>query len=108
MMASVVTRIEELGFEERHIYPWWLYFPLPASGCWFNKPFKDHVRQQWLSWMIAECVIHGTTSPPLWCNVADLVNCMMAEMKGKERIILNAWLKTGYKLFPKEAGGKIM
>ena len=39
----------------------------------------------------------------------------MAEMKGEERIIKNAWRKTGYKWFPKEvdeiiltaAGGEI-
>ena len=52
--------------------------------------------------MIAEGVIHGTTSPPSRRDVAGLVNCTMAEMKGGEQIMKNAWMKTGYKWWPKE------
>ena len=68
----------------------------------FNKPFKDRMRKQWLSWMIAEGVIHGTTKPPSRRDVAGWVDRAMAEMKGKEQIIKNAWRKTGYEWFPKE------
>ena len=52
--------------------------------------------------MIAEGVIHGTTSPPTRRNVATWVDRAMAEMKSEVGIICNAWLKTGYKWFPKE------
>ncbi len=66
----------------------------------------NRVRRQWLSWMTAKDVIHGTTSSPLRRNIAEWVDCVMAEMRGEEQIIKNAWQKTGYKWFPKE-GGKI-
>jgi hypothetical protein len=52
--------------------------------------------------MIAEGVIHGTTSPPTRRDVATWVDRAMAEMKSKVGIIHNAWLKTGYGWFPKE------
>jgi len=52
--------------------------------------------------MIAEGVIHGTTTPPTRRNVATWVNRAMAEMKSEVGIIRNAWLKMGYEWFPKE------
>ncbi len=52
--------------------------------------------------MIAEGVIHGTTSPPTRCKVATWVDRAMAEMKSTAGIIRNAWFKTGYEWFPKE------
>ena len=70
----------------------------------FNKPFKDRVRQQWLSRMIAEGVIHGRTSPPMRRDVAGWVDRAMAEMKSEVGICCNAWLKTGYEWFPKVGG----
>ena len=57
--------------------------------------------------MIAEGVIHGTTSPPSRRDVAGWVDRAMAEMKGEEQIVKNAWMKTGYEWWPKE-GGRIM
>ena len=68
----------------------------------FNKQFKDRMRKQWLSWMIAEGIIHGTTKPPSRRDVAGWVDRAMTEMKGKEQIIKNAWRKTGYEWFLKE------
>ncbi len=63
MMALVVQRIQELGVEVKHIPGGCtsLCQPIDVS---FNKPFKDHLRRTWLLWMIAEGVIHGTTSTP--------------------------------------------
>jgi hypothetical protein len=49
--------------------------------------------------MIAEGVIHGTTSTPTRLDVATWVASAMAEMKGKGGIIQNAWRKTGYNWF---------
>ena len=60
------------------------------------------MRKQWLSWMIAEGIIHGTTTPPSRRDVAGWVDRAMAEMKREEQIIKNAWRKTGYEWFPKE------
>jgi hypothetical protein len=101
MMASVVTKIQELGIEVKHIPGGCTSLCQPVD-VGFNKPFKDRVRRQWVSWMIAEGVIHGTTSPPTRRNVATWVDRAMAEMKSQVGIIRNAWLKTGYEWFPKE------
>jgi hypothetical protein len=54
--------------------------------------------------MIAEGVIHGTTSPPTRHDVAGWVDRAMAEMKSEVGICHNAWLKTGYEWFPKVGG----
>ena len=58
-----------LGVEVKHIPGGCAYLCQPVDGG-FNKPFKDGMRQQWLSWMIDEGVIHGTTSPPSRLDVA--------------------------------------
>ncbi|MFM7225765.1 MAG: hypothetical protein ACKO1Y_10145 [Actinomycetota bacterium] len=52
MMASVVTRIQELGVEVKHI-PGGCTSLCQQVDVGFNKPFKDRVRRQWISWMIA-------------------------------------------------------
>ena len=54
--------------------------------------------------MITEGVIHGTTSLPSRRDVAGWVNHTIAEMKGEEQIVKNAWMKTGYEWWPKEGG----
>ncbi len=100
-MASVVTKIQELGIEPKHIPGGCTSLCQPVD-VGFNKPFKDCVRQQWLLWMIAEGVIHGTMSPPTRRDIATWVDRAMAEMKSAVGIVCNAWLKTGYEWFPKE------
>jgi hypothetical protein len=101
MMGLVVQRIQELGVEVRHIPGGCTSLCQPVD-VGFNKPFKDRMRKQWLSWMIAEGIIHGTTKQPSRRDVAGWVDRAMTEMKGKEQIIKNAWRKTGYEWFPKE------
>jgi len=101
MMASVVTKIQALGIEVKHIPGGCTSLCQPVD-IGFNKPFKDRVRRQWASWMIAEGVIDGTTSPPMRRDVATWFNRVMAEMKSEVGIIRNGWLKTGYEWFPKE------
>jgi len=104
MMGLVVQRIQELGIEVRHIPGGCTKLCQPVD-VGFNKPFKDRMRKQWLSWMIDEGIIHGTTTPPSSrCDVAGWVDCAMEEMKREERIIKNAWRKTGYEWFLKEGG----
>ena len=63
MMGSVGQRIQELGIEVRHIPGGCTSLCQPVD-VGFNKPFKDCMRKQWLLWMIAEGIIHGTTTPP--------------------------------------------
>jgi hypothetical protein len=103
MMALVVTRIQELGIEVKHIPGGCTSLCQPVD-VGFNKPFKDRIRRQWMSWMIAEGVIHGTTSSPTRRDVAGWVDRAMAEMKNEVGISRNAWSKTGYEWFPKEGG----
>ncbi len=105
MMALVVTQIQEPGTEVKHIPAGCTSLCQPVD-VGFNKPFKDHVRRQLVSWMIAKGVIHGTTSPPTRRDVATWVDRAMAEMKSEVGIIRNAWLKTGYEWFPKEGSEK--
>ncbi len=81
MMGSVVQRIQELGVEVRHIPGGCTSLCQPVD-VGFNKPFKDRMRKQWLSWMIAKGIIHGTTKPPSWRDVAGWVDRAMMEMKG--------------------------
>jgi hypothetical protein len=71
----------------------------------FNKPFKDRVRRQWMSWMISEGIIHETTSSPTRLDVAGWVDRAMTEMKEEVGIVRNAWSKMGYELFAKERRG---
>ena len=101
MIASVVTRIQELGVEVMHIPGGCTSLCQPVD-VGFNKPFKDRVRRQWVSWMITEGVIHGTTSPLTRRDVAGWVDRAVAEMRNKGTICRNAWSKTGYEWFPKE------
>ena len=103
MMGSVVQKIQELGVEVRHIPGGCTSLCQPVD-VGFNKPFKDRMRKQWLSWMISEGIIHGTTMPPSRRDVAGWVVRAMEEMKREEQIIKNAWRKTGYEWFPKEGG----
>jgi hypothetical protein len=65
----------------------------------FNEQLKDHIRWQWLAWMISEGMIHGTMSLLMRHDVAWWANWAMLEMNEKVQIICNAWLKKGYKLF---------
>ena len=52
--------------------------------------------------MIAEGVIHGTTSVPTRHNVAGWVDRVVAEMRSEGTICRNAWQKTGYEWFATE------
>ena len=80
--------IQELGVEVKHI----------SGGCTslcqpvdvgFNKPLKDRMQRQWMSWMINEGVVHGTTSLPFRLDEAKWVHTAMLEMKGEGKIIRN-------------------
>jgi hypothetical protein len=75
-------QIYELGIEVKHIPGGCTSLCQPVD-VGFNKPLKDWVWWQWLSWMIAKGFIHSTTSPPSWHDVANYVNWAMMGMKGR-------------------------
>ena len=82
MMGSVVQKIQELGVEVMHIPGRCTCLCQPVD-IGFNKPFKNHMRKQWVSWMIAKGIIHGTTRPPL---VDHAMAKMMAEERAKDGV----------------------
>jgi hypothetical protein len=107
MMASVVSKIQELGVKVKHIPGGCTSLCQPVD-VGINKPFKSNVRKMWINWMIAEGVQEGTTSSPTRRDVAVWVDEAMAKMKEKQQIIKNAWLKMGFKWFDKEEGEEVL
>ena len=90
MMASVVEIIQELGVEVKHIPGGCTPLCQPVN-VGFNKPFKDHMRRQWLLWMMYEGIVHSTTRQPVRCDVANWVNIAMGEMRREVKIVQNVW-----------------
>ncbi len=80
MMGLVVQKIQELGVEVKHI-PGGCTSLCQPIDIGFNKLFKDRLRKLWISWMISEGVIHGTTSTPMRLNIATWVDEAIKEMK---------------------------
>ena len=80
MMASVVTRIQNLGVEVQHIPGGCTSLCQPVD-IGVNKPFKNRLRSEWEKWMILEGLEHGTTSPP---TRADIIRsfCLMFLLVG--------------------------
>jgi hypothetical protein len=99
MMASVVTKIQDLGVEVENI----------PGGCTglcqpvdvgVNKPFKNRIREQWEAWMIEEGLASGTTSPP---SREDIVQwTRRASNNLPPEMIRNAWRHGDYTWFPDE------
>ena len=60
--------------------------------------------------MLANGIVHGTTSPLSRADVAKWVNAAIAEIKAEDRIIQNAWRRHGSKWFVgnEEVGGKVV
>jgi hypothetical protein len=106
MMGLVVQKIQELGVEVKHIPGGCTSLCQPVD-IGFNKPFKDCLGKLWISWMIAEGVIHGMTSAPTRLNIATWVHDTMRQMSREHAMIRNAWLKTEYEWFDKSEGGGI-
>jgi hypothetical protein len=107
MMASVVSKIQELGIEVKHIPGRCTPLCQPVDVD-LNKPFKSRVQKMWTNWMIAEGVQEGTTSSPTRHDVAVWVDKAMAKMKEKRQIIKTAWLKMGFEWFDKEVGKGVL
>ena len=97
MMASVVGAIQELGVEVEHIPGGCTCLTQPVD-VGVNKPFKNRIRQQWESWMIAEGIIHGTTSPPTREDISKWSVTAMETLP--ERVVEKSWRHGDYSWFP--------
>ena len=105
----VVQMIQKLGVEVKHIPSGCTSLCQPVNGC-FNQPLKDRMQRQWINWMLAKGIIHGTMSPLLRADIANWVNAAITEMKAEGRIIQNAWRRRGYEWFVgnEEVGNKVV
>jgi hypothetical protein len=107
MVASVVSKIQELGVKVKHIPGGCTSLCQPVD-VGFNKPFKSLVQKMWINWIIAKGVQEGTTSLPTRRDVTVWVDEAMAKMMEKQQIIQNAWLKMGFEWFDKEEGEGVL
>ena len=97
MMSSEVDSIQALGVEVEHIPGGCTYLCQPVD-VGVNKPFKKQLRDCWESWMVAEGIIHGTTSPPTREKIAEWA--IAAKLALTEECIKNAWRHGDYSWFP--------
>jgi hypothetical protein len=104
MMGLVVQRIQELGVEVKHI-PGGCTSLCQPIDIGFNKPFKDHLRKLWITWMIFEGIIHGMTSTPTRLIIATWVDQAMKDMMTQCAMVRNAWLKQDYEWLDNNNGG---
>jgi hypothetical protein len=104
MMGSVVLRIQELGVEVKNIPGGCTSLCQPVD-IGFNKPFKDRLWRLWITWIISEGVIYGTTSTLTRLIVATWVDQAMKDMMMQHAMVKNAWLKQDYKWLDKNDGG---
>ena len=98
MMASVVSKIQDLGAEVEHIPGGCTALCQPVD-IGVNKPFKNTLRDQWEEWMVDEGLAHGTTSPPTRENiVVQWTRNAVANIASE--ILNNAWRHGDYSWFP--------
>jgi hypothetical protein len=58
MMSSVVNKIHELG-----VIPGGCTDHCQPVDIGVNKPFKDRIREQWVSWILEDITANGSTHP---------------------------------------------
>jgi transposase len=97
MMASVVSKIQDLGVEVEHIPGGCTALCQPVD-IGVNKPFKNRLRDQWEAWMVDEGLAHGTTSPPTRENIVQWARNAVANISSE--IVKNAWRHGDYSWFP--------
>jgi hypothetical protein len=100
MMASVVSKIQDLGVEVEHIPGGCTSLCQPVD-IGVNKPFKNRIRDQWEDWMIDEGLVNGTTSPPTREDIVRWTRNAHANLPSQ--MVKNAWRHGDYSWFP--AGG---
>jgi len=97
MMASVMSKIQDLGVEVQHIPGGCTSLCQPVD-IGVNKPFKNRLRSEWEKWMILEGLEHGTTSPPARADI--IWWCRFAMNDLPEQMVRNAWRHAEYSWFP--------
>ena len=100
MMASVVSKVQDLGVEVEHIPGGCTALCQPVD-IGINKPFKNRLRNQWEEWMIDEGLTNGTTSPPTRENIVQWSRFAIANIS--TQIVKNAWRHGDYSWFPPPA-----
>jgi hypothetical protein len=94
MMASVMSKIQDLGVEVQQHIPGGCSLLCQPVDIGVNKPFKKRLRSEWEKWMILEGLAHGTTSPP---TRADIICCSWFAMNDfQEQMVKNAWRHAEY------------
>jgi hypothetical protein len=93
MMSSVVNKIQELGVEVEHIPGGCTCYcqPLDVGG---NKPFKDRIREQWVSWMLQDVTENGSARPHQ--EKKFLPEHSQQQRHYLNKIVKNAWRSSGY------------
>ena len=98
MMASVVSKINELGVQVEHI----------PGGCTglcqpidvgIGKPLKNHVRNMWEAWMLQQGVNTNIFRPPTRQVVAGWI--VAAFQNISIEVTKNSWRHAQYSYFPK-------
>lgn len=97
MMASVVSKIQDLGVEVEHIPGGCTALCQPVD-IGVNKPFKNRLCDQWEDWMIAEGLANGTTSLPTREDIVRWTRYAKANLSSQ--IVKNAWRHGDYSWFP--------
>lgn len=100
-MSSVVTAIQELGVEVRHIPGGCTSLAQPID-VGVNKPLKNHVRRSWENYMITNGLGEPgrTIQPPTRKMMAEWI--VAAIDATPAHIIRNAWRHGRYSYFPHE------
>lgn len=99
MMATVVSKIQELGVEVEHIPGGCTSLCQPVD-IGVNKPFKNRLRRQWEEWMIGEGLGNGTTSPPSRENIVNWTKLAIETLP--QDMVQNAWRHGDYSWFASE------
>ena len=105
IMSLVVNAVKGLGVEVEHIPGSCTYLCQPVD-VGVNKPYRMHLHEKWESWMFAEGIIHGTTSPPTRKHIAEWA--IHANNTLAETTIKNAWRHGNYSWFPQQNSNNSM
>ena len=90
MMASVVSKIQDLGVEVEHIPGGCTSLCQEPVDIGVSKPFKNRIRRQWdEDWMIAEGLANGTTSPPTRQDITEWTRTAANSLP--KQMIRNTW-----------------
>ena len=99
MIATVVSKIQDLGVEVVHIPGGCTGLTQPVD-VGVNKPFKCRVRDEWERWMLEEGIVNGVTKAPTREKIARW--CIAAMDALPTQIVKNSWRHGDYSWFPNE------